>query len=170
MNDGALRCPRCSALALALRLTAWGTAYAQPAVPVQDFPADATAPTIQALESAVSEQVFRARFADGAATALPVQRRVSLRRYVAWRSRHRPMACQRRPAVCRLPAISLWLRRRAAKWRRPVATAHQYGGGDPFDAGLATAARARSMRRDCGNTQGHSGDDYRSRCAGGGQP
>lgn len=65
MNDGALRCPRCSALALALCLTAWGTAYAQPAVPVQDFPADATAPTIQALESALSEQVFRARFADG---------------------------------------------------------------------------------------------------------
>lgn len=54
-----------SALAFALCLTGWVAAYAQPAAPVQDFPADATVPTIQALESALSEQVFRARFADG---------------------------------------------------------------------------------------------------------
>ena len=65
MNDGALRCPRCSALAVALCLTAWGTAYAHPAVPVHDFSADATASTSQARESAWAEQVFRARFADG---------------------------------------------------------------------------------------------------------
>lgn len=56
---------RRAAAAAALCLLGLAAARAQPATPGQEFPADATAPPAQALEASLSEQVFRARFADG---------------------------------------------------------------------------------------------------------
>lgn len=45
-------------------LMAVALSHAQPAPQAADFPADALPPSAQALESALSERVFRARFAD----------------------------------------------------------------------------------------------------------
>lgn len=58
---GSYRTVACAALSLMVL----STAHAQSAAPAQEFPADATVPPAQALAAALSEQVFRARFADG---------------------------------------------------------------------------------------------------------
>lgn len=54
-----------TAASVALSLMVLAAVHAQPVAPAQDFPADATVPPAQTLATALSEQVFRARFADG---------------------------------------------------------------------------------------------------------